>query len=272
MTDEDVTVDEERLVRVAFPAGDGPLEAVALVTLDRAEALNALSFDMLEQLDEVLNVLDADEACRAIVITGAGGRAFAAGADVRELASQSTDDLKAADRFAVMDRIGALRTPVIAAVLGFALGGGAELAMACDMIVAGDNAHFGQPEIKLGVIPGAGGTQRLARAVGKARAMELILTGRRFTAQEAYAMGLVTMVVPAAEALERSLELAGRIAAMPRLAVEAAKAAVNAAQQLSLRDGVRYERDRFEALFDTEDQREGMLAFLEKRPPAWTGR
>ncbi|MEI7743773.1 MAG: enoyl-CoA hydratase-related protein [Chloroflexota bacterium] len=262
---------DEPLVRVAFPAGEGALAAVALVTLDRPRALNALSFDLLAQLDGVLHVLDDDEACRAIVITGAGARAFAAGADIRELAAQSPRSLHERDPFAVVDGIGRLRTPVIAAVRGFALGGGAELAMACDMIVAGDDAQFGQPEISIGVIPGAGGTQRLARAVGRARAMELVLTGRRFTAAEADAMGLVTAVVPAAETVDKALDLAGRIAAQPRLATEAAKAAVNAAQELPLAAGLRLERDRFESLFDTGDQREGMVAFLEKRPPAWSG-
>jgi enoyl-CoA hydratase len=272
MTADDPAEERRVLVRVAFPAGEGQLAAVALVTLDRREALNALSFDLVAQLDAALAALDADEACRAIVITGTGSRAFAAGADIRELAVQSSASLRAEDRFGAVSRIGALRTPVIAAVRGYALGGGAELAMACDMIVAGDDAVFGQPEIGIGVIPGAGGTQRLTRAVGKARAMELVLTGRRITAEEALAMGLVSAVVPAPETLDRALDLAARIAAMPRLAVEAAKAAIVATQELPLAEGLRYERDRFEALFDTEDQEEGMAAFLEKRPPSWKGR
>jgi enoyl-CoA hydratase len=277
MTDADLgDLDElggpDRLVRIDFPAGDGPLESVALLTLDRQEQLNALSFDLVAQLGELLAVLDGDPACRAIVITGAGDRAFAAGADIRELAGQTPRSLREADPFAAIDGIGHLRTPVIAAVRGFALGGGCELAMACDLVVAGDNAQFGQPEIRIGVIPGAGGTQRLTRAIGKARAMELILTGGRIGAVEAERMGLVSMVVPAAETVERSLELAGRIAAMPPLAVQAAKASVVAAQERPLGEGLRFERQRFEALFETEDQREGMIAFLEKRPPAWTGR
>ena len=270
MMEDDVAADDGRaLVRVDFPAGDPPIEGVALVTLDQPEALNALSFALLGQLDDVLAVLDDDEACRAIVITGAGDRAFAAGADIRELAAETPASIGEGDRFAAVDRVGLLRTPVIAAVRGFALGGGCELAMACDMIVAGDNAQFGQPEIRIGVIPGAGGTQRLTRAIGRARAMELILTGRRISAAEADRMGLVTMVVPADETVTKALELAGRIAALPRLAVEAAKAAVNAAQSLPLDEGLRYERDRFGALFASEDRREGMVAFLEKRPPAW---
>ncbi len=260
------------LVRVAFPAGGGALEPVALLTLDRPAQLNALSFDLLAQLGERLAVLDADPRCRAIVITGSRERAFAAGADIRELAAQTPESLRRADPLAPLDRIGHLSTPVIAAVRGYALGGGCELAMACDMIVAGDDAQFGQPEIQIGVIPGAGGTQRLTRAIGKARAMELILTGRRIGASEAAAMGLVSLVVPAAETVDRALELAGRIAAMPPLAVQAAKASVVAAQEEPLGAGLREERRRFEALFDTEDQAEGMAAFLEKRPPAWTGR
>ena len=262
----------ERLVRIDFPAGDGPLEAVALLTLDRPEQLNALSFDLVAQLGELLAVLDGDPACRAIVITGSGDRAFAAGADIRELAGQTPRSLHEADPFSALDRIGHLRTPVIAAVRGFALGGGCELAMACDMVVAGDNAQFGQPEIRIGVIPGAGGAQRLTRAIGKARAMEVILTGGRIGAEEAERMGLVSLVVPAAETVDRALELAGRIASMPPLAVQAAKASVIAAQERPLGEGLRFERQRFEALFETEDQREGMIAFLEKRPPAWTGR
>jgi enoyl-CoA hydratase len=274
MTDDDFDrpIDEQPLVRIDFPAGEGPLEAVALLTLDRPEAHNALSFGLVAELGALLAVLDNDPACRAIVITGAGEKAFAAGADVRELAGRTPRELKEADPFGALDGIGHLDTPVIAAVRGWALGGGCELAMACDMVVAGDNAQFGQPEIKLGVIPGAGGTQRLTRAIGKARAMELILTGRRIGAAEAERMGLVSMVVPAAEALDRALDLAGRIAAQPPLAVAAAKASVVAAQGLSLAQGLHFERERFEALFETEDQREGMIAFLEKRPPTWTGR
>jgi enoyl-CoA hydratase len=263
---------DPRLVRVELPAGEPPLDGVALVTLDRPDARNALSFALLAELDEVLAVLDDDPACRVIVLTGSGDRAFAAGADIRDLAASTHESLRADDPFAVVDRVGRLRTPTIAAVRGFALGGGAELAMACDMLVLGEDAQLGQPELGLGVIPGAGGTQRLARAIGRGRAMELVLTGRRIDAAEADRIGLATAVVPAAEVVERALELASRIAAMPTLAVEAAKAAVNAADQLPLDEGLRYERDRFEALFGTDDQREGMAAFIEKRPPRWSGR
>ena len=274
MTDDDLDqpMDERPLVRIDFPAGEGPLAAVALLTLDRPEAHNALSFGLVAELGSLLAVLDEDPACRAIVITGAGEKAFAAGADIRELAACSPRELREANPFAALDRIGHMDTPVIAAVRGWALGGGCELAMACDMVVAGDNAQFGQPEIRLGVIPGAGGTQRLTRAIGKARAMELILTGRRIGAGEAEAWGLVSLVVPASETLDRALELAGRIAAQPPLAVAAAKASVIAAQGMSLAQGLHFERERFEALFETEDQREGMIAFLEKRTPTWTGR
>jgi enoyl-CoA hydratase len=274
MTDQDPDApgEDRPLVRIAFPAGAGPLEAVALLTLDRPEALNALSFGLVEELGNLLAVLDGDPACRAIVITGAGEKAFAAGADIRELAGESPHSLHETDPFSALDGIGNLRTPVIAAVRGFALGGGCELAMACDMIVAGDDAQFGQPEIRIGVIPGAGGTQRLARAIGKARAMELVLTGRRIGAAEAASMGLISLLAPAAETLDRALELAGRIASMPPLAVAAAKAAIVAAQEHPLGEGLRLERHRFEELFDTEDQREGMVAFLEKRTPTWRGR
>ena len=270
MTDQEPAA--EPLVHVAFPAGEGPLEAVALVTLDRPKALNALSFALVAQLDAILHVLDSDDACGAIVITGSGTKAFAAGADIRELAAQTPESLRDADPFAPLDGIGRLRTPVIAAVRGYALGGGAELAMACDMIVAGDDAQFGQPEISIGVIPGAGGTQRLARAIGTAKAMELVLTGRRITAAQADALGLVTEVVPADETVDRALALAAKIAAQPRVAVAAAKAAVLATAELPLAAGIRRERDLFEGLFATEDQREGMTAFLEKRPAAWRHR
>jgi enoyl-CoA hydratase len=261
-------------ITVAFPAAgsSGPVDGVALVTIDRQEALNALSFDILDDLAAELERLDADEACRAIVITGAGTRAFAAGADIRELATQTPVTLTVENRFAVWDRIGAIRTPTIAAVRGFALGGGCELAMTCDMIVAADDAQFGQPEIKIGVMPGAGGTQRLTRAIGKARAMELILTGRTMPAPEAEAAGLVTKVVPAASTLDAALELASRIAAQAPVAVMAAKQAILRAHELSLSAGLDFERRAFFMLFATDDQSEGMRAFTEKRPPGWTGR
>jgi enoyl-CoA hydratase len=262
----------EALVLVSFPGGDPPRDGVALVTLNRPKALNALSFELLAELDAILAVLDDDPSCRAIVITGAGGRAFAAGADIRQLAAETPESLHVADPFSAVDRVGRLRTPVIAAVRGFALGGGAELAMACDMLIAAEDAKFGQPEIKLGVIPGAGGTQRLARAAGRAWAMELVLTGRMIGAAEADRLGIVTAVAPAEAVLDRALDLAAEIASMPVLAVQAAKAAINATQSLPLDEGLRLERDRFESLFGTADQAEGMVAFLEKREPDWRHR
>ena len=235
-------------VRVQVPATSSesvpPLEGVALVTLDRPEVLNALDSEMLRQLVEALESLDADDRVRAIVLTGAGERAFAEGADIKEMA----------------------------AVRGYALGGGCELAMACDMIVAADDAVFGQPEIRIGVIPGAGGTQRLTRALGKARAMELILTGAQLPAAEAAAHGLVSRVVAREQTLPVALALAAEIAAMPPLAVMAAKEAINRSYELSLEAGLEFERRNFFLLFASEDQKEGMAAFVEKRKPRWKGR
>ena len=245
------------------------LGGVALVTLNRPRALNALSFDLLLRLAEAVEALDADPSCGAIVITGAGTRAFAAGADVAELAAQTPASLAASPGFRGWDRVAAVATPTIAAVRGFALGGGAELAMACDMLVAADDATFGQPEISLGIIPGAGGTQRLARAVGKARAMEIVLTGRRVSAAEAERLGFVSRVLPAAETLGAALDLAAAVAAQPAEAVRAAVAAVRAAFEGPLADGIRVERDLFGSLFGTPDQVEGMRAFVERRDPRW---
>jgi enoyl-CoA hydratase len=248
------------------------LPGVALVTLNRPRALNALSFAMLVRLAEAVEALDADPTCGAIVITGAGTRAFAAGADVTELAGQTAESLAASPGFRGWDRVAAVATPTIAAVRGFALGGGAELAMACDMLIAGDEATFGQPEINLGIIPGGGGTQRLARAVGKARAMEIVLTGRRVSAAEAERLGLVTRLVPATETLGAALDLAATVAAQPAEAVRAAVSAVRAAFEVPLEAGIRVERDLFGALFGTPDQVEGMRAFVERRDPRWRER
>ena len=270
-------VSSDPLVRVAFPApapfgtGDAPA-GVALVTIDRPGALNALSFGLLAELANGLERLDADPGCRAIVLTGAGSRAFAAGADIKELLGQTPESLGSSAAFHPWDRLRAIGLPIIAAVRGYALGGGCELALACDLIVAGEDAQFGQPEILIGVIPGAGGTQRLTRAIGKARAMEMILTGRSVAAREAEAAGLVSLVVPAEETIDRALELAGRIAAMPPLAVRAAKAMINRTYELSLTAGLADERQAFFDLFGTEDQAEGMTAFAEKRTPSWQGR
>ena len=267
MTDAQPTT---RLIRVDAPLAGH--DGVALLTIDRPQARNALSFALLAELADAMETLDADGHTRVIVLTGAGDQAFAAGADITELADQTPDRLRADGQFAAWDRIAAVGVPVIAAVRGYALGGGCELAMSCDLIVAGDDARFGQPEIRIGVMPGAGGTQRLTRAVGGALAMELVLTGRMMDAAEAKAAGLVTTVVPATETLEAALRLADTIAAGPPLAVRAAKRAVRAAAELPLADGLRAERAAFFDLFATADQQEGMRAFMEKRPPAWTGR
>ena len=265
--------DHENLyVTLPAPGPDGPVDRVALVVIDRHEVLNALDFAVIAVLTDALEALDRDPACRAIVITGAGERAFAAGADIPELGRQTPTTLIVDDTFHRWERIKRIRKPLVAAVRGFALGGGCELAMVCDMIVAGEDAQFGQPEIRLGVMPGAGGTQRLTRAIGKARAMEMILTGRNMGAREAEAHGLVTQVVPSEETVPAALALAGRIAALPPVAVMAAKAAVNRAEELSLDAGLEFERRSFYLLFDTEDQAEGMAAFQAKRRPEWKGR
>ena len=255
-------------VRVEAAAADG----VALVTIDRPEVLNALDYGTLGELVEALERLDTDERVRAIVITGAGERAFAAGADIKEMADATPVTLSVANNFARWERLKRVRTPLIAAVRGFALGGGCELAMACDMVVAGDDAVFGQPEIKIGIMPGAGGTQRLTRALGKAKAMEMILTGRTISAQEAADRGLVSRVVAREETLNAALALASEIAALPPLAVRAAKEAVNRAYELSLEAGLEFERRNFFMLFASDDQKEGMKAFVEKRKPTWKGR
>jgi enoyl-CoA hydratase len=265
------------VVRVERPApppfGRGePDPAVALVTIDRPEALNALDAAVMAGLAAAFTRLDAHPACRAIVLTGAGTKAFVAGADIKAMATATPETIGAVGGFEHWATLAGVGLPVIAAVRGFALGGGCELALLCDIVIAGDDATFGQPEIRLGVIPGAGGTQRLTRAVGRARALELILTGRSIDAREAERLGMVSRVVPAEETLNRALELAGRVAAFPPLAVRAAKAAVNAAQELPLSEGLALERRAFFALFATEDQKEGMAAFVDKRPPRWTGR
>lgn len=262
-----------RTIRPApAPFGLGsPNPAVGLVTIDRPEALNALNAAVMDGLVEAFRTLDGERDCHAIVLTGSGTKAFASGADIKEMAQASPETIGPAGHFERWAEMRAIGVPIIAAVRGFALGGGCELAMACDMIVAGDDARFGQPEIKLGVMPGAGGTQRLTRAIGRARAMELILSGRTIDAREAERFGLVSLVVPAEETLDRALELAGRIAAMPPLAVRAAKEAVNRAFEGSLTEGLEFEQRTFFGLFATADQKEGMAAFVEKRTPNWSG-
>jgi enoyl-CoA hydratase len=267
------SADQPALVRVELPAPVDPAATgVALVTLDRPGALNALSFGMVAELADALERLEADPACRVAVIAG-GERAFAAGADIRELAVQTPrtlgEGVARGQGFHHWDRVGSISIPLIAAVRGLALGGGCELAMLCDIVVAGESAQFGQPEIRLGIIPGAGGTQRLPRAVGRAAAMDLILTGRSIPAHEALERGLVSRLVPDADVVPAGVAIGAQIAAYPRVAVAAAKRAVNAASETGLTAGLRRERQAFFALFDTAGQREGMAAFLEKRPPAW---
>ena len=247
-------------------------DAVTLVTLSRPQALNALNSEVLEELIAAFVAYDADPLQRCLVLTGSGEKAFAAGADIKEMQSQGFADMYSANFFAGWEQVTSTRKPWIAAVNGFALGGGCEVAMMADFIIAADSAKFGQPEIKLGVTPGMGGSQRLTWAVGKAKAMEMCLTGRMMDAAEAERSGLVAKVVPAAELLDEALSTAEQIAAMPPLAAIATKEMVNAAFEMSLAQGIRFERRLFHGLFGTEDQKEGMAAFVEKRPGNWTGR
>ncbi|RSN45210.1 enoyl-CoA hydratase [Amycolatopsis sp. WAC 04197] len=239
--------------------------------LDRPEVLNALDSALLDELVSTLKPLDGDPEVGCFVITGSE-RAFAAGADISEMAGKSAADMVAEDYFGGWEAFAALRTPKVAAVSGFALGGGCELAMMCDIVLAADTAKFGQPEITLGVIPGIGGTQRLTRLVGKAKAMDLILTGRLIDATEADRIGLISRVVPAGTLLAETAEVAARIAGYGKIAAMAARDCVDRALETGLSDGVRYERRVFHSLFATEDQREGMQAFLEKREASFKGR
>jgi enoyl-CoA hydratase len=236
------------------------------VRLNRPQALNALNATLRNELLGAVEAFDADADVGCILLTGSD-KAFAAGADIKEMADKSYIDIFRADYAADYERLTRVRKPVIAAVAGFALGGGCELAMMCDLIIAADDAKFGQPEIKLGIIPGIGGTQRLARAVGKAKAMDLILTGRMMDAAEAERSGLVARVVPAARLMEEAIKVAETIAAMSQPSLLAAKEAVNRSFETSLAEGVRFERRVFHALFATKDRKEGMAAFVEKRPP-----
>jgi enoyl-CoA hydratase len=244
---------------------------VGIVRLNRPAALNALNAALMRELAGAIDAFEAGPDIACIVITGSD-KAFAAGADIKEMAGQSFIDVFRADFPGSWDRVARARKPVIAAVAGFALGGGCELAMQCDLIIAADNAKFGQPEIKLGVIPGIGGTQRLTHAVGKAKAMDLCLTGRMMDAVEAERAGLVARVVPLASLMEETLQAAETIASMSLPALMLAKEAVNRAFETTLAEGVRFERRVFHSLFATEDQREGMAAFVEKRPPKFKNR
>jgi enoyl-CoA hydratase len=245
--------------------------AVTLVTLNRPQALNALNSEVLKELTEAFQAYDADPTQHCLVLTGSE-KAFAAGADIKEMSGQGFADMYSSDFFAGWEKVTATRKPWLAAVAGYALGGGCEVAMMADFIIAADSAKFGQPEIKLGVTPGMGGSQRLAHAVGKAKAMEMCLTGRMMDAVEAERSGLVAKVVPAAELLDEALKTAEAIAAMPPLAAIAVKEMVNAAFEIPLTQGIRFERRLFHGLFGTEDQKEGMAAFVEKRPGNWKGR
>ncbi len=244
---------------------------VGLVRLNRPHALNALSPALVGELLAALETFQADSAIGAIVITGSE-KAFAAGADIKAMQDKTFADAYLGDFFANLEDISRIRKPIIAAVSGFALGGGCELAMMCDFILAADTAKFGQPEIKLGVIPGGGGTQRLPRYVGKSKAMEMCLTGRMMDAAEAERSGLVSRIVPAASLVEEAIKTAEAIASLSAVAVYAAKESVNRAFETTLSEGVRYERRIFHSLFATEDQKEGMKAFVEKRPAAFRNR
>jgi len=245
--------------------------AVGIVTLNRPNALNALNAQLIDELYDALSAFEADDAIGCMIVTGSA-KAFAAGADITEMASKSFWDAYGGDFIGRWDRIATMRKPVVAAVAGFALGGGCEIAMMCDLIIAADTAKFGQPEINLGVIPGSGGTQRLTHAVGKAKAMDMILTGRMMDAAEAERSGLVARVVPADELMDTAKKVAATIAAKSRPSVFAAKESVNRAFETPLAEGVRFERRIFHGLFATEDQKEGMAAFVEKRKPAFKHR
>ncbi|MEO8285734.1 MAG: enoyl-CoA hydratase-related protein [Chloroflexota bacterium] len=244
---------------------------VATIQLNRPEALNALNLKMMDEVIAALHVLEGDEATRCVIITG-NERAFAAGADIKEMAGASAIDMLVRDQFAKWDRIRRFKKPLIAAVSGFALGGGNELAMLCDMIVASESAQFGQPEINIGVMPGAGGTQRLTRAVGKAVAMEMVLAGRTLSAREAQTYGLVNRVVPVEMYLEEAKRLARTISEKGPLALQLAKEAVLKSFDVPLQEGLFFERKNFYMLFATDDQKEGMAAFVEKRKADFKGK
>lgn len=242
-------------------------DKVGVIQMNRPKALNALSSDLMKDVSAALGEFEADEGIHAIILTG-NEKAFAAGADIPEIKDQHFIDLYTSDFInADWEGIAKCKKPIIAAVAGFALGGGCEIAMMCDFIIAADNAKFGQPEIKLGVIPGAGGTQRLARFIGKSKTMDLCLTGRMMDAKEAEMCGLVARVVPVDQLMEETIAIASGIAAYSQPTVKLAKEVINKAYETTLREGVKYERRIFQALFSTEDQKEGMNAFVEKRKP-----
>jgi len=244
---------------------------VGLITLNRPQAMNALNNQLMRELMDALEAFDKNDDVGAMVITG-NEKAFAAGADIKEMAGKSIQQMMDTDHISAFGRIRTIRKPVIAAVSGWTLGGGCEVALSCDMIVASESAKFGQPEINIGVIPGAGGTQRLTHAVGKAIAMEMILNDRRLTAQEAYQFGMINRVVPVERYLDEALKLAEEIAARAPMAARAAKKMINQTFERTLSDGLVAEKQEFYNLFATEDQKEGMQAFVEKRKPTWTGK
>ncbi len=255
----------DRLLLVSAESGYG------VVRFHRPEVLNALNMQVMKDLVEALETFDADNTIHCMILTG-DEKAFAAGADIKEMADASSVEMLQRDQFARWDRIRRIKKPIIAAVSGFALGGGCELAMTCDLIVASESARFGQPEINIGVMPGAGGTQRLTRAIGKARAMEMVLTGAMISAGEALQAGLVNRVVPVERYLEEAKSLARIIASKPPIAVRLAKEAILKSFDTTIEGGLEFERKNFYLLFGTEDQKEGMKAFIDKRKPEWKNR
>lgn len=248
-----------------------PEAKIAVVQLNRPHALNALNFELMTELTSVFKDFSKDDSVNAVVLTG-NDKAFAAGADIKEMATATSAEMLTKGYLEMWDELQAFKKPIVAAVSGYCLGGGAELVMVCDIVIASETAKFGQPEINIGVIPGAGGTQRLTRAVGKVKAMELILTGRQFNAEEALSMGLINKISPLASYLADAKQLATEIASKPPIAVRLAKEAVLRAASINLTDDVEYERRLFALLFATDDMREGMNAFIEKRKPTWKGK
>ena len=246
-------------------------EHIGIVRLNRPDKLNALNYATMTQVIEALEAYDANAEVRCMLLTG-DERAFAAGADINEMSDASMVEMHQKNMFGRWERIRRLHKPIVAAVSGYALGGGCELAMYCDIIIAAESARFGQPEINIGVIPGAGGTQRLARAVGKAQAMDLILTGRMITAEEAHAMGLVSRIVPEEQFFDEALKICNELCEKPPVALQLAKEAVNKAFDTPLAEGLEFEKKLFYMLFATDDQKEGMRAFVEKRKPVFVGR
>jgi enoyl-CoA hydratase len=244
---------------------------IALIQLNRPKELNALNPQLMQEVRDALLQLDKNEQVKVIIITG-NEQAFAAGADIKQMADKSAIDMQVMDQFSTWDQIRKTKKPIIAAVSGFALGGGCEFVMTCDMVIASETAKFGQPEIKLGTIPGAGGTQRLTKAIGKAKSMELILTGRFLSAQEAHFYGLVNKVVPVEMYMHEAVELAKEIAQMSSIAVQLAKEAINRSFETQLDEGLMFERKNFYLTFASEDQKEGMKAFTEKRKPVFKGK